>query len=675
QKRQLKAQKPTESTPTQTTAEDLDTVYVPSLSVLFRFLALVRISGALLSPIQDCDEVFNYWEPLHMLQFGTGKQTWEYAPQYALRSYGFLHIYGALVRMVHFALGLRAKAQVFYALRVCMALASALCEAVFVRAVARHVDRRVGNHTALALFGMAGLFHAAPALLPSSFAMCVGTLGSAAAMAPPVANVRQHLRQRAVPATVAFAVAACAGWPYAAIVAVPFVLEELLVKTANGSVAHDGDSSPTHDGSSVTHDDSGGIWRWRVRRLAALAGISGGTAAAVLGAMAAVDSWYYGRPVVAAWNQVAYNVLGRHGGTSTLYGTEPWYFYVKNGLLNANVVMVLALAALPMWAACFAVQTGRMGARGLGWSWRGLGWSWVLLFRMAPFYVVLGLFSLQAHKEERFLSIVYPQLCFCAAVALRLAARLRACVAVSLGRRVRGGEGRLGFAVLAVAACVGVLRMAALAKYYGAPVRAFMELPPPAVPSNEKRLLPLGPTIKSLLTSGQQPSASTVAEGERVVCMGGAWYWFPSSYWLPAGYRLQFVRGLGAVDGHLPGDYVPARVSGSVRASTSAARADFNAQNRWEASHAAELFGGARSVCDFVVGIEYPQRGDGSGQMGEWQQQRQGGGWQRQGECHPVLDPEGTSVLARMVYMPPTLAWAAGQRQAWGQICVYRQVD
>jgi len=28
--------------------------------------------------VHDCDEVFNFWEPLHYLLYGYGKQTWEY---------------------------------------------------------------------------------------------------------------------------------------------------------------------------------------------------------------------------------------------------------------------------------------------------------------------------------------------------------------------------------------------------------------------------------------------------------------------------------------------------------------------------------------------------------------------------------------------------------------------
>ena len=50
----------------------------------------LRLLGAAALGVADCDETFNYWEPLHYLVYGHGWQTWEYAPQYALRSYAYL---------------------------------------------------------------------------------------------------------------------------------------------------------------------------------------------------------------------------------------------------------------------------------------------------------------------------------------------------------------------------------------------------------------------------------------------------------------------------------------------------------------------------------------------------------------------------------------------------------
>lgn len=50
--------------------------------------------AALVTPIPDCDEVFNYWDPLHFLVYGKGQEPWEYSPDYALRSYLYLLIHG-----------------------------------------------------------------------------------------------------------------------------------------------------------------------------------------------------------------------------------------------------------------------------------------------------------------------------------------------------------------------------------------------------------------------------------------------------------------------------------------------------------------------------------------------------------------------------------------------------
>ncbi|KAJ1730200.1 mannosyltransferase [Coemansia sp. Benny D160-2] len=635
--------------------EGQEKVYVPSASVLFRILAVVRIAGALMAPIQDCDEVYNYWEPLHLLQFGSGKQTWEYAPQYALRSYGFLYVYKWAAQAMHLAIGFRTKPQVFYALRLAMALACAGCETLFVRRIADCVDRRIAALTALALAGSAGMFHAASALLPSSFAMCLCTLASAAAMRAP-SDDAGHLARRVVPAVAAFVAAAAGGWPYAIIAAVPFALEEISIRGDN--------------------DNDGCCWRWRIRRIGWVAVTGFASLGAVAGAACAVDSWHYAQAaVVAAWNQVAYNVVG---GGSQLYGTEPWHFYIKNGLANANAVMALALASLPVWAAYCCAATMRRSSTGPLAQLRSTH-CWLLLFRILPFFLVFGVFSAQPHKEERFLTIVYPHMCFNAAVALALAQRLCAWTMVRAGigaptrTRVAARLGRLGVGVLALSAAVGVLRMAALASYYGAPVRAFALLHDADAKAGNG-FLPLGPTVKALWSGGGAAdtggSGSPPATTTAVVCMGKDWYRFPSSYWLPSNHRLEYIP-TRFFDGHLPGDFLPTSESGSVRASTSAARADFNAQNRWEPRHALSD-NSTRTiarVCDAVVDAEYPGRGSDSHAVSDLLDPAR---WRRVG-CVPMLDQERTPLLGRVVYIPRLVLRALGVRQQWGSMCVYRK--
>ena len=57
------------------------------------------------------------------------------------------------------------------------------------------------------------------------------------------------------------------------------------------------------------------------------------------------DSAFYGRVVAAPLNIIAYNIFTSHG--PDLYGTEPWHFYILNGILNFNVVFLLSLVAWP----------------------------------------------------------------------------------------------------------------------------------------------------------------------------------------------------------------------------------------------------------------------------------------------------------------------------------------
>lgn len=62
---------------------------VKPIGAFYVFLG-ANILAALYAPIQDCDETFNYWEPTHYLSHGYGLQTWEYSPDYAIRSWLYI---------------------------------------------------------------------------------------------------------------------------------------------------------------------------------------------------------------------------------------------------------------------------------------------------------------------------------------------------------------------------------------------------------------------------------------------------------------------------------------------------------------------------------------------------------------------------------------------------------
>lgn len=48
----------------------------PSLLVAAAFVAMVRVLSAGTTCVGDCDETYNYWEPLHYMLYGFGFQTW-----------------------------------------------------------------------------------------------------------------------------------------------------------------------------------------------------------------------------------------------------------------------------------------------------------------------------------------------------------------------------------------------------------------------------------------------------------------------------------------------------------------------------------------------------------------------------------------------------------------------
>ena len=118
------------------------------------------------------------------------------------------------------------------------------------------------------------------------------------------------------------------------------------------------------------------------------------------------------------WNIVRYNILGGAERGPDLYGTSPWSFYFLNLTLNFNILVLLSLLALPALTVTYIIDRKRLGFftpspdQGSPFTILGL--------RLLPFYLWLGILTVQAHKEERFMFPAYPMLCFNAAVTLYL---------------------------------------------------------------------------------------------------------------------------------------------------------------------------------------------------------------------------------------------------------------
>lgn len=125
-------------------------VWSPNLQTVFKALASARLCAAVWNNINDCDETFNYWEPvthfnllnnlnliclvfkLHYLVYGSGFQTWEYSPEYALRSYAYILLHALPTKLYGIILQSN-RILVFYFLRCLLGFICTSLETYFYR--------------------------------------------------------------------------------------------------------------------------------------------------------------------------------------------------------------------------------------------------------------------------------------------------------------------------------------------------------------------------------------------------------------------------------------------------------------------------------------------------------------------------------------------------------------
>ncbi|RMZ82667.1 hypothetical protein DV738_g1617, partial [Chaetothyriales sp. CBS 135597] len=343
-------------------------LYVPLNVALIVLVSSYTIS-ALYAPILDCDETYNYWEPLHFLLHGTGFETWEYSPQYAIRSWAYTLLHA--LPLAPFRLLATSKTTQFYLLRGLLGFFSAALSTRVYSAVSRALHPRIGVLYLLISVVSPGFFHASTAFLPSSFAMYFSALGIASFLSP--AGPDGPYTTRTI---VYFGAGALLGWPFSAALILPLLASEWL--TALGV--------------------SGTLFATLRRHVNGVF-----ICLAILAVQVGIDSLFYRRFVVVPFRIVLYNVLNSSASSGpNIFGTEPWDYYIRNLLLNFNLFLLPALASLPLLLiqAILSRQSTTQRSTGLR-----------TLTLLTPFYLWLAIFTLQPHKEERFivrLAIILP---------------------------------------------------------------------------------------------------------------------------------------------------------------------------------------------------------------------------------------------------------------------------
>ncbi|KAJ8933722.1 hypothetical protein NQ314_013852 [Rhamnusium bicolor] len=190
----------------------------PAGDTAFKTLLSARFCAAIWSHISDCDETFNYWEPMHYLVFGKGLQTWEYSPEYGLRSYFYLMVHAAPAWIYHKLLQPNPLLM-FYFIRCLLGLICAIAEVYFYKATCKEFGVHIGRICLAFQLFSAGMFISSTAFLPSSFAMYTCAAACAA-----------WWQQKFALAVFFIALGSLLGWPFAALLGVPIAFDMLLRK-------------------------------------------------------------------------------------------------------------------------------------------------------------------------------------------------------------------------------------------------------------------------------------------------------------------------------------------------------------------------------------------------------------------------------------------------------------
>lgn len=507
-------------------AEDVTKLVRPNslvLPLVALTLLIPRVVASLYMPIMDCDETYNYWEPTHLLLYGYGLQTWEYSPVYALRSYAYVALHSAVGYILSMVLS--NKVAVFYGIRMLLALLSTICDTAFVHAIyTTYNSTSLAYTTAVFLAVATGMHHASISYLPSSFAMYTITLAMAAWM--------QHKYNRVV---LYVGISVLFGWPFVALLAVLPAVDIL-----------------------INH----------VRQLPALIMTGAATVALVLIPSVLIDYVAYGKIVLPVLNIALYNAATTHG--ANLYGTEPVTFYLYNLALNFNLAFILALFALPI---AFVNSISRsVHQRQAHISAMKLSGS---------MYVWLIAMSSMAHKEERFIYVVYPLICFSAAYTMQYAYKILVLIVNTVLstklRTVQPLNTLVTVLILAAFTLLSASRTTALIKSYNAPLGVYQY-------------------VYNLPTPVQQGRTTKV-------CVGKEWYRFPSHYLLNNDQRLRYIKS--DFNGLLPKHYTVSQRNNATHVervlhATRAVPSGMNDQNRAVADRYIEAW-----QCDYMIDTQY----------------------------------------------------------------------
>jgi alpha-1,2-mannosyltransferase len=135
----------------------------------FLFFISLNMIAIFLNHIDDTDETYGYWEPLHYLLFGHGMQTWEYSPDFAIRTYAFIYpllMLGSIAKPYF-----PNKVQLFLLMRVIFGFSTAFSESMFLNAIKIKFQNIEFMVAFIFTAFSSGMFFTSTSFLPSAVTM------------------------------------------------------------------------------------------------------------------------------------------------------------------------------------------------------------------------------------------------------------------------------------------------------------------------------------------------------------------------------------------------------------------------------------------------------------------------------------------------------------------------
>lgn len=266
---------------------------------------------------------------------------------------------------------------------------------------------------------------------------------------------------------------------------------------------------------------------------------------------------------------------------------------------------------------------------------------------LLPFYMWLAVFTLQPHKEERFMYPAYPFLALNAAVALHII--LTAFGSPDPRTWIGMIPAKLKLLVVSVtiilAFDIGLARIWGIYSAYSAPLSLYR---------------PLG--------AGVAGEVGDFGGRGDSVCFGKEWYRFPTSYFLPRNMHAKWIRS--EFRGLLPGEFSEARTGFGFWSGTWLPTIGLNDRNEEDPGKYVDL-----RTCAFLVDTQYPEQQRTEGwapppnepdyiaDEDHWEVVR----------CLPFLDAANTHFLARTLWVPEWNIVPERFRRKWGRHCLLQR--